>query len=254
MRASISRTRPRAHAICDRCGFRYNHDELQFQYQWAGTKLQNLRLLVCETCLDKPQEGLRTIVLPPDPVPINNPRPENYVSANNPNSPVGQGPLAGLAGTNIGTLIGGGGTYSAFMGGPVKQFAMAANLAVSGSSFTNWVGKDWSAAPNASFLPTTIDSTGLALVAQGFEATAPTDAPFLASGATNYAFQGSSDASTWTTLASGATAGTNGETITNSNLGGSAYRYHRFVLAGDGINAVAVAQLAIDTNRGYTVP
>lgn len=76
MRASVSRTRPRAHAICDRCGFRYNHNELQWQFQWAGTKLQNLRLLVCETCLDKPQEGLRTIVLPPDPVPISNPRPE----------------------------------------------------------------------------------------------------------------------------------------------------------------------------------
>jgi len=75
-RASVSRRRPRALAVCDRCGFQYNHDELQWQFQWAGPRLQNLRILVCRSCLDVPQEQLRTIVLPPDPVPVVNPRPE----------------------------------------------------------------------------------------------------------------------------------------------------------------------------------
>ncbi len=252
-RAAVSRSHPRAHAICVRCGFRYNHDELQWQFQWAGTKLQNLRLLVCKYCLDEPQEQLRTIILPTDPVPIRDPRPENEQNANNPNSPIGQAPLASLSGSNIGTLIQGGGTYSAFMGSSNKPYSQSATLAVSGSSFANWIGKDWFAPHNTGFLPTTIDSTGVALAATGFEATAPTNAKFLASGITNYAFQGSSDASTWTTLASGATVGTVGETITSGALSGNSYRYHRFVLSGDGVNAAAVAQLTIDTNRGLDV-
>lgn len=42
--------------------------------------MQNLRILVCKgnNCLDTPQEQLRTIVLPPDPEPIINARPELY--------------------------------------------------------------------------------------------------------------------------------------------------------------------------------
>src|SRR6266699_3735482 len=204
-RAATSRRSPRAHAICDRCGFRFNHDQLSWQYQWAGPKLQNLRLLVCKRCLDVPQEQLRTVVLPPDPVSIRDPRPENYENSNNPNSPVGQAPTSALAGSNIGTLIQGGGTYSAFIGSTNKPFGASATLAVSASSFTNWIGKDWSAPQSTVNLPTTIDSMGLALVATGFEATSPTNAKFLASGATNYAFQGSADAATWTTLASGTT-------------------------------------------------
>lgn len=41
-------------------------------------KLQNLRLLVCRTCLDVPQPALKTIVIPPDPLPVYQPRPEQY--------------------------------------------------------------------------------------------------------------------------------------------------------------------------------
>lgn len=77
-RASISPTAPRALAVCDRCGFLYNHHNLKWQYQWVGPRLQNLKLLVCDGCLDVPQEQLRTLLLPPDPVPIPDPRPENY--------------------------------------------------------------------------------------------------------------------------------------------------------------------------------
>jgi hypothetical protein len=38
----------------------------------------NKRILVCDTCYDEPQEQLRAIVLPADPVPIINPRVEPY--------------------------------------------------------------------------------------------------------------------------------------------------------------------------------
>jgi hypothetical protein len=38
----------------------------------------NKRILVCDTCYDEPQEQLRAIVLPADPMPIINPRVEPY--------------------------------------------------------------------------------------------------------------------------------------------------------------------------------
>lgn len=64
--------------MCDRCGFMYTLNDLTWQYQWAGTRLQNLRLRVCEDCMDIPQEQLRAIILPPDPVPVDQPRTEYY--------------------------------------------------------------------------------------------------------------------------------------------------------------------------------
>lgn len=45
---------------------------------WAGASLINKRMLVCDTCYDKPQNQLRAIVLSADPVPIVNPRTEPY--------------------------------------------------------------------------------------------------------------------------------------------------------------------------------
>jgi len=53
-----------------------NHKELRWEFQWQGTKLQNLRHLVCRKCWDFPQQQLRTIIIPPDPRPVLNPRPE----------------------------------------------------------------------------------------------------------------------------------------------------------------------------------
>jgi hypothetical protein len=43
--------------------------------------MQNIRLLVCNTCYDAPQEQLRAIVVPADPVPIVNPRVQDFVNA-----------------------------------------------------------------------------------------------------------------------------------------------------------------------------
>jgi hypothetical protein len=59
---------------CDRCGFVYSHADLQWQYEWAGTRLQNTQYQVCAKCLDVPSAILRTIIPGPDPVPIPNVR------------------------------------------------------------------------------------------------------------------------------------------------------------------------------------
>lgn len=80
-RAKTSATNPQAHAICDRCGFRYNHAELKWQYDWRGAMIQNIRILVCDTCYDTPQEQLRSIVVPADPTPIVNARVQDFETA-----------------------------------------------------------------------------------------------------------------------------------------------------------------------------
>jgi hypothetical protein len=80
-RARTSSSNPQAHAICDRCGFRYNNTDLKFQFDWRGTSLQNLRILVCSTCYDTPQQQLRALTLPADPVPIMNARVQDFVAA-----------------------------------------------------------------------------------------------------------------------------------------------------------------------------
>lgn len=79
-KAIANPSNPRAFGICDRCGFLYNQHKLNWQFDWAGPQLINQKILVCETCWDNPQQQLRTFSLPPDPVPIQNPRPEMYVS------------------------------------------------------------------------------------------------------------------------------------------------------------------------------
>ena len=80
-RARTSSRNPQAHAICDRCGGRFNHVDLSWQFDWAGAGLINKRLLVCGPCSDKPQQQLRSIVLPADPTPVMNPRPQDFVNA-----------------------------------------------------------------------------------------------------------------------------------------------------------------------------
>lgn len=80
-RARISPSSPQAAGICDRCGFVYNHSSLSWQFDWRGASLQNIRLLVCNSCMDTPQNQLRAIVVPADPVPIQNPRVQDFVAA-----------------------------------------------------------------------------------------------------------------------------------------------------------------------------
>lgn len=81
-RARVSSRNPQAFGVCDRCAMWYNHADLRWQFDWAGASLINKRILVCETCYDEPQEQLRSIALPADPVPIINPRTEPYLYDN----------------------------------------------------------------------------------------------------------------------------------------------------------------------------
>lgn len=77
-RAAVDRSSPRAWATDDRSGFVGNHENLRYQFEWAGTGLINTGILVFPDELDVPQRQLGTIVLPPDPPTILTARPEPY--------------------------------------------------------------------------------------------------------------------------------------------------------------------------------
>lgn len=77
-RAKVSPSSPSAFGVCDRCSLWYNLADLHWQYEYAGTRLQNQRRLVCERCLDVPQPQLQARILSPDPVPVMNARPEQF--------------------------------------------------------------------------------------------------------------------------------------------------------------------------------
>lgn len=225
-RANVDRHDPRAWAICDMCGFLYNRVALRWQYEWAGNRLVNQNMLVCEPCYDKPQEQLRVIVLPADPEPIGNPRPEEYSINNNPVDTIG---------LNIGTMIQNAGVKAAFDSNPNKPFFLSAALWASTAGLTNTVGKNWTGLnPN--------NTNGITV--SRFIATAPYDAKFLASGPSVYAFQGANIIPAWTTLSTGSTAGTVGEKIDMTITPTTGYMFHQFALTGDGTSA-SIAQLQI---------
>ena len=79
-RAHTDSSNPEAFGVCDRCGIWENFRNLHWQYEWAGTHLYNKYLLFCESCLDVPQEQLRTLILPPDPLPIQYARVEAFAA------------------------------------------------------------------------------------------------------------------------------------------------------------------------------
>lgn len=79
-RAHVNARRPEAIGVCQRCARWYQRRELLNQTQWQGMLLQPLNLWVCRTCFDTPQIQLKTIILPPDPVPVYLPFPEPYAT------------------------------------------------------------------------------------------------------------------------------------------------------------------------------
>jgi hypothetical protein len=229
----------------------YQHDQLQWQFDFQqGPRLFNLRILVCPECLDIPQENGRTIVLPPDPIPIQNPRPEAYALADNPLSYLGWNavnlngyPLPPQTG-NIGNMTLNSGVDAAFDGNSNKRAPMSAALSVSISSFQNYVGKNWNAFPSGITATTPSTAAVTTHVLSSYALYAPYDQPFLnsATPATGYHIDGSVDGANWVTLASGTTAGTAGEIVTGTSSVGTYYQYHRAVIQGDGISAVYIAQ------------
>lgn len=77
--AVVNPSHPVSFAVCDRCGGWWNIDKLTWQFQYAGPNLQNLRLLVCPKCNDLPQPQLKPRIIPPDPMPTMNARPEAFI-------------------------------------------------------------------------------------------------------------------------------------------------------------------------------
>lgn len=74
-RARINPSSPRAVGMCDRCGFVWNLEDLKYQMRYAGTRLISTGLKVCPTCMLTPNPQTKTIVPPPDPVPLKETRP-----------------------------------------------------------------------------------------------------------------------------------------------------------------------------------
>lgn len=87
-RAPLNITRPEPWAFCDRCNFQYLRSALQWQFDWRGNALQNLRILVCPPCYDTPNEQFRPLIIGPDPVPVKDPRPGYQVEEMGPTDPV----------------------------------------------------------------------------------------------------------------------------------------------------------------------
>jgi|KBSMisStandDraft_5_1062788.scaffolds.fasta_scaffold20169_4 hypothetical protein len=242
----ISPTHPRAKAVCDRCGMHYNHHKLKWAVDWRGTKLQNLRMLVCDSCLDAYQQnGQRTILLPPDPVPIHNARPENYVANDNPLSALGANPnpLLNLYSAQIGTMRNAAGIPAAFDGNTNKPSFMSAMITTVDSSYGNYVGINWAGYPGGTF-PTGLDTPVITHTLASYALYAPNDSTF---GSTSYVVQGSPfgdvNWGSWTTLSSGNFVGAIGEVATGTVNVGQQFQFHRVGFWGGGGFSIAVAQV-----------
>lgn len=78
-RAAVDPHHPEGWGTSDRDGMIGNLRRMKWQYDWAGSKLINKRILIHEDELDEPQRQLGTpAILGPDPPPLINARPENY--------------------------------------------------------------------------------------------------------------------------------------------------------------------------------
>jgi hypothetical protein len=256
-RADINVNRPQALGVCDRCGFLYNHNKLMWQTDWRGPQVQNLRVLVCDMCLDTLQQnGQRTIVLPGDPIPINNARPEAYIPDSNPLSGLGADPSPDRwrFGSIIGSMTHGGGPQAAFDKNVNKPAFMSSVTSVSNSSYQNYVGINWSA-QYRTITPSSIGAPVITHTLRDYVINAPNDATF---GSTSYVIQGSQIGSShfagWTTLASGSLNGTVGEQSSGTAVG-ARYQFHRVAFYDNGTGGpIGVAQVAFsvaDGSSGY---
>lgn len=66
-------------STCDRCGFIWSQSDLQWQFDYVGGPVpQSQGWLVCDRCINPLTLQRQLLILPPDPPPIFNTRPENY--------------------------------------------------------------------------------------------------------------------------------------------------------------------------------
>jgi len=74
---------PEGHGTCDKCSQIYNLNQLIWQQEYRGNSLMRTGFRVCSRCLDIPYQGRRPIIIPADPVPLRDPRPENFLLEEN---------------------------------------------------------------------------------------------------------------------------------------------------------------------------
>lgn len=269
-RFSVDPSAPLARGVCDRCNFWFQLRDLQWQWQWAGSRLQNLRILVCKSCLDRPQIQLKSIIIPADPLPVMNPRPGAILSSDNNVAPLGQNANAEdrLPGTPYGS-----GGYSNFLnanaaydGNNNKSYRMCARVPVSANSTANRLGVRFSFDPsgvNTQLIQGAIPGQEFPQIYQtitGFKMIAPNNSAFLGSSYTSayslYGYYDSYDSGTvtitQTLVYSGTTSGAVGEEIEVTGLSAK-YPGFKFFFTGDGVNALGVAQIELYASGPGTV-
>lgn len=74
----INPENPTALGICDYTGFIFNRDDLVRQMEWRGNALVWTGYYVGRPYADIPNPQLKPPILPPDPVPVKDPRPPHY--------------------------------------------------------------------------------------------------------------------------------------------------------------------------------
>lgn len=217
------------------CGFRYNLVDLRWNMDWRGPQIRNLRVLTCPTCVDVPQpNGQRTFILPADPVPVANARPEFYVPDNQPLSAIGVSAnfLQPTYGNRIGTMIYGGGINAAFDGNPDKKSWVCAQIFQPMSSYQNYVGINWSGNQSIPPFLSSMEYPTLTHNLSSVTVVAPLDVGF---GSTSVLVQGSSIGggfANWTTLVSLSPSGALGETLSATPTSSVRYQYHRAAFYG----------------------
>lgn len=77
-RATVHPNSPVGFGICDKCNFLYNLPDLLWQMDYRGMQLQKTGFRVCQSCYDIPNPQRRPIIIPQDPVPLLNPRVQDY--------------------------------------------------------------------------------------------------------------------------------------------------------------------------------
>src|ERR1700676_408083 len=127
--ARVNPSSPEAWGTFERCGFIKNLADLNWQFEWQGLRMQNLRILVCRDtgggCLDVPSEAaLRSIVIPPDPPPVFNARPEPY--------PIDEGWVATFTASIAGNVM----TVTNVASGEVSTGAVITSGAAPGTTIT----------------------------------------------------------------------------------------------------------------------
>ena len=141
------------------------------------------------------------------------------------------------SGSSIGGLTAVGGLAAVFDGSTVHTSANGAQNSsiASGYVLNNSAGRDW--------------GSGVTKTVTAFVARAVSDSPFLGTGAVGWKLQGSTDnfSSSTVDLASGTSGGASGEVlvVTSGITTTTAYRYHRIVFNGNGVNHIRLGQLEL---------